>query len=89
MYDTQKASDPLLTPIEVSQRTKAAVQTLARWRIKGRHLSFVKIGSRVYYRSSVVERFLANQERASTSDRGTSQLSGSPAGERSSSAHAA
>ena len=56
--------DPLLTElqIEISSNGVLKAVSLRNWRSQGKHLEqlpFVKIGSRVYYRKSVIEKALA------------------------------
>ena len=56
--------DPLLTEIEVEEQSNEVLKavSLRNWRSQGKHLGqlpFVKIGSRVFYRKSVIERALA------------------------------
>lgn len=48
--------------------------TLAKWRVSGRGPSFVKLGSRVAYRTDDLEAWLAAQVRRSTSDSASSAV---------------
>lgn len=49
----------LVTPREAAQMLGVAESTLAAWRCLRRYqLPFVKVGSRVKYRSSAIEEFL-------------------------------
>lgn len=45
-------------------------KTLQNWRWQGRGPRFLKVGGKVFYRQSDLERFLERCERASTSDAG-------------------
>lgn len=49
----------------------AARQTLARWRSEGQGPPFIKVGSKVMYRRSDLENWLAARTRRSTSDDGS------------------
>lgn len=56
-------SDPLLTESEVEAQSNGVFKavSLRNWRSQGKHLEhlpFVKIGSRVFYRQSVIEKAL-------------------------------
>ena len=59
--DTSK----LWSPEQVAEMLGVSKQTLAVWRCERRYpLRYVKVGSRVRYRPSDVERFLANRAQA-------------------------
>jgi predicted DNA-binding transcriptional regulator AlpA len=60
--------DPKLRPEEAAQVTRLAVQTLARLRCEGRGPRFIRVGSRIVYRLSDIEAWLASRTAASTSD---------------------
>ena len=60
---TATTADDLLTTKQSSQIVKVKPNTLAVWRMQNRHLRFLKVGSRVYYRRSELERFLRDGER--------------------------
>jgi excisionase family DNA binding protein len=63
--ETEKHAD-LLTPPQVAARLNVKLQTLACWRMSGRHsLPFLKVGAAVRYRASDLDRWLA--ERSGTS----------------------
>jgi hypothetical protein len=56
-------NDPLLTEKQIEEQTGGVIKavSLRNWRSQGKHLDalpFVKVGSRIYYRASVVEKFL-------------------------------
>ena len=64
---TEKLStvnNPLLTEKEIEEQTEGKVKavTLRNWRSQGKYreeLPYIKLGSRVYYRRSVLEAFLS------------------------------
>ncbi len=59
------SSDKLLTPKEAADRLGTTPSTLNIWRCTGRYnLPFVKIGARVKYRASDVERFIERRTRS-------------------------
>lgn len=61
----------LLTPKDAACVVGVSPKTLANWRVSGVHeLPFVKVGSRVRYRSNDVHTFLIKASKQSTSDRG-------------------
>jgi excisionase family DNA binding protein len=62
--------DELLTPEELARELKIPASRLAKQRITGGGIRFLKIGSKVRYRRSAVQAYLQAQERASTSDPG-------------------
>lgn len=52
-------SQDLLTPKETGAYLGGiATKTLAQWRCSKAHLSYVKVGGRVFYRRPVLDRFL-------------------------------
>jgi hypothetical protein len=57
----------MLTANEVAEALRIKAQTLAKWRLQGRNLSFVKAGSRVLYDLAEVQRFIASRTLSSTS----------------------
>lgn len=58
-------STKLLTPAEVAEILGVTVQTLAVWRCADRYpLQYVKVGSRVRYRPTDVDRFVERRARA-------------------------
>ncbi len=62
-------SDPLLTETQIEKQTGGVLKavSLRNWRSQDKHqkeLPCVRIGSRVYYRRSVIERFLTPKESA-------------------------
>lgn len=60
----------LLTPQQASKALGVSPKTLANWRVTGTHsLPFVKVGSRVRYRSEDVRAFLINNSKQCTSER--------------------
>lgn len=63
----------LLSPKEVSAKTRISESTLAKWRMTGFGPAFVKMGSRVAYYEHVVDAWLASRERRSTSDAGAAR----------------
>ena len=60
--------DPKLRPAEASRVTRLAVQTLARLRCEGRGPRFIRAGSRIVYRLSDLEGWLAGRTAASTAE---------------------
>ena len=63
-YQLSTVDDPLLTEAQVEQSSNGVLKavSLRNWRSQGKHLEnlpFVKIGSRVFYRKSVIEKALA------------------------------
>lgn len=69
MVDTQSAlASELLTPREAAALLRLHPQTLAALRVNGRGPRFFTATRRVLYRRSEIERWLAEHERASTSD---------------------
>jgi predicted site-specific integrase-resolvase len=50
-----------LTPVEVADRLRVSVGTLANWRCRGEGPKFAKFGSRVLYPLSEVERYEKRQ----------------------------
>ena len=63
-YQLSTTEDPLLTEVQVEESSNGVLKavSLRNWRSQGKHreqLPFVKIGSRVFYRKSVIEKALA------------------------------
>jgi Helix-turn-helix domain len=56
--------DPWLTSNEVAARLRQPESTVRYWRMQGRGPRGTRIGRRVLYRTSEVERFEAELERA-------------------------
>jgi predicted site-specific integrase-resolvase len=70
----------MLTANEVAEALRIKAQTLAKWRLQGRNLAFIKAGSRVLYDVAEVQRFITRRTLASTAaDQGDGQTR---AGER-------
>ena len=60
-------TNELLTPYEVASIIHVKVNTLSTWRSnRSQNLSFVKIGSRVFYKQSDVEAFIERNTTTST-----------------------
>jgi predicted DNA-binding transcriptional regulator AlpA len=62
----QRRDDPLLTMAEVAARTRMPVGTLRSRRVRRLRPRGFRVGLRVMYRTSEVESWLADQERAET-----------------------
>jgi predicted site-specific integrase-resolvase len=63
--------DPLFNETEAAAYLGGlSVKTLQKWRWKGCGPEFVKPGSRVFYRRSALETYIAQRRRRSTSDHG-------------------
>jgi predicted DNA-binding transcriptional regulator AlpA len=62
--------DPIYTPNETAEilRTGSS-RTLERWRTTGSGPAYVKIGRRVGYRQSAINRFLQQQTRQHTAEK--------------------
>jgi len=60
--------DDYLTPQEVAAYTKIAVSSLAKARVYGGGIPFVKIGRSVRYRRADVDAFMAERVITSTSE---------------------
>ena len=59
----KKNDDPLLSRPEAAAYLGLSVKTLATWASSGRYeLKMHKIGSRVKYRKSILDRFIADRE---------------------------
>jgi Helix-turn-helix domain len=64
-----KTLDNLWTPKQTSERIRIGEPTLAVWRSTRRYnLPYVKIGSRVFYRESDVEKFLSSRTMSGISE---------------------
>ena len=61
--------DPLYRAEEAADLLKSNARTLERWRSTGTGPPFVKVGRRVAYRRSDLERWLTQQTRRHTSER--------------------
>ncbi len=61
---------PLLTPRQAAGQLGVTIGCLALWRIKGLHLPFVRIGSRIRYSADDVSRMIEQSRRISTADKG-------------------
>jgi hypothetical protein len=60
--------DPLLTPAETAVRLRGTtVGTLAVWRSTKRYdLPFVRIGAKIFYRASAIEKFISERTTTET-----------------------
>jgi excisionase family DNA binding protein len=58
----------VMTTEETAAYLRLQKNTLEVWRLKGCGPVFMKFGRRVLYRRDAVEKFMADQERRSTSD---------------------
>ena len=68
-YRPQESVDPIYSAKDASLRLGVSVKTLANWRTNGIYdLKFVKVGSRVFYLSSEIERFVSCRTFGSTSE---------------------
>jgi excisionase family DNA binding protein len=60
---TSSPLDTLLSPKEVADYLRVTVGTLSVWRSTKRYpLPFIKVGSKIFYRTSAVEAFVASRE---------------------------
>lgn len=56
------STDDLLTPREAASLLRVKISTLAIWRCRGRYpLPYIKVGSRICYRRSEIEKFLQSR----------------------------
>jgi predicted DNA-binding transcriptional regulator AlpA len=62
--------EELLTSDESAHVLRLSPSTMEAWRLRGKGPKFLKLGRRVLYKRSSLEEFMAERERASTSDRG-------------------
>jgi hypothetical protein len=63
-------NDPIYTPDETTEILRAgSPRTLERWRTTGTGPAFVKIGRRVGYRKSAINRYLQQQTRQHTMEK--------------------
>ncbi len=62
--------DPLYNETEAAEYLRHSVKTMQKWRWQGTGPEFVKSGTRVFYRRSALESYLAQRRRRSTSDQG-------------------
>ena len=53
----------LASPQEVARALEVTERTLARWRSEGGGPGFVKVGRRVFYRWSAINRWIERRER--------------------------
>ena len=71
--------DSLLHPSEVALILGIQVRTLETWRLNGGGPEFVKLSARACrYRRSVLDAWIADRSRKSTSDPGPSELQAAP-----------
>jgi Helix-turn-helix domain len=62
--------DPLHTPDETTKILRAgSPRTLERWRATGTGPDYVKVGRRIAYRHSALERYLQKQTRRPTAEK--------------------
>ena len=67
--DSQELRDVvLLTEREVASIFRVSVRTLQNWRVTGGGPEFVKLGSRVVYRTTSIRAFLNERQRRITSE---------------------
>jgi len=64
--------DPLIASAKAAALLGIQPQTLRARRMRGDSPAFVRIGSRAYYKQSVIEQYLAERTFASTSDEAAS-----------------
>ncbi|HEX4387791.1 MAG TPA: helix-turn-helix domain-containing protein [Steroidobacteraceae bacterium] len=63
------STEPLLTPKQTSRILGVTTDTLAVWRCRKRYaLTFIKVGRKVMYRSSDIDRFLKRRTKGETTD---------------------
>ena len=62
------SADRLVAPPQAASFLGIKRQTLGAWRIRGRGPEFVKVGSRVFYRLSALDKYVEGQTRSSTGD---------------------
>lgn len=60
--DLRHYDDPLLVQAELAQRWRLSERTLEKWRSTGRGVRWIRLGRRVVYRLSDVERFEAEHQ---------------------------
>jgi predicted site-specific integrase-resolvase len=53
-------NDNILSVKETSEYLKVSIATLSRWRKKNRHVKFIKLGGRCFYKQSEILKFLEN-----------------------------
>lgn len=56
--------DPLRSSDEFARQARLSPRTVNAWRSRGRGPDFVKVGGKVYYRQSAIDRWLKGQERS-------------------------
>jgi excisionase family DNA binding protein len=60
-------TEPLMTPAEAADYLRVAEGTLTVWRCTGRHdLPFVRVGRRIMYRRSALDRWIDARTGTST-----------------------
>jgi predicted site-specific integrase-resolvase len=64
--DATEAGSDLITPTEAAAYLHVAASTLARWRMYGSGPRYLKLGGRVFYRPSDLNRFIENSLRDQT-----------------------
>ncbi len=70
MSDETSASDKrLLNEAEAAQSMALSVRTLQAWRVRGEGPNFVKLGRRVAYRPSDLQKYIDSQVFGSTTQR--------------------
>jgi predicted site-specific integrase-resolvase len=66
-HEHSKSIDPLASPEEVAEDLGVTKGTLQVWRSTGRYdLPYIKIGGKVMYRVSDVNRFIESRQHAHT-----------------------
>lgn len=65
---TRPADDPLRSSAEFAAQARLSPRTPPAWRTRGLGPPFIKIGARVFYRQSAIDRWLADRTRSSTHD---------------------
>ena len=67
LLSTPPEVDQLLNPEETADRLRTTPGTLAVWRSTKRYgLKFVRVGARVFYRASAIQRFIEQRETLET-----------------------
>ena len=64
------AMSHLLTETETARILSLKVSTLRRWRWEGKEPNYLKIGNAVRYDPAVIDRYIDESRRSSTSDAG-------------------
>lgn len=60
--------DSLITPKTLAHRLGVTERTLSEWRIRGTGPKYIRIGRSPRYRPEMVDEWLLDQERTTTSD---------------------